>query len=605
MDIFINNRQAVLKKGMSFEFVAENRLFSGSDAFSLSIPFPLKDCKENIDIFGIIFRDDVTPPNLIFDCEIKEGNFHRFGSLAITEINEAEVTCQFLEGRSEQNFFKSLDKIYINELDLGQWPTDFNVTSDPNNVWKPNRYSNICVALPWVNDGTGNMQNKASVETIYDDAGNELVKYRWDVSVSRGISWQPYLLYITQRICSQIGYSFDPAKWMAREDLRYLLICNCLPAAWEFRDFARAMPRWTVEEFFAKLELFLNAEFDIDHRRKSISMEFVSEKLEALPAVVLEDVVDEFSSELDVEDPSCAYKGLKNIVYSDPGYDSWKFYSCPWMLDSGVSIIPYDNVEAIVRDLRDRCKSYSGVPESNTLIHHIYYARQEDAHFIIDAYKQTVIYNEYLKRNLYRYDCRLRPLNLLGGHIVNPSDDAECVELDFVPVRIDETDDARGRVMFLSPGSYQPPVGEADKNAAKHYDYPAAQRVLVAGKPEKNGAFYDKVFIGWYAGVKYRTKPNLPAPAVENIEVANDWSSVTKLPFSLRLNSRDAINSRSYYHINPKKKTSFSFLSHSIPEVRSLFIINGKRYLCEKITATFTEDGMSQLLKGVFYPVEA
>lgn len=37
--------------------------------------------------------------------------------------------------------------------------------------------------------------------------------------------------------------------------------------------------------------------------------------------------------------------------------------------------------------------------------------------------------------------------------------------------------------------------------------------------------------------------------------------------------------------------------------VRSVFHIKGKHYLCEKITATFTEYGMSQLLKGEFYPL--
>lgn len=34
-----------------------------------------------------------------------------------------------------------------------------------------------------------------------------------------------------------------------------------------------------------------------------------------------------------------------------------------------------------------------------------------------------------------------------------------------------------------------------------------------------------------------------------------------------------------------------------------MFIIRGKRYLCEKMTATFTENGMSQLIKGVFWPI--
>ena len=50
-------------------------------------------------------------------------------------------------------------------------------------------------------------------------------------------------------------------------------------------------------------------------------------------------------------------------------------------------------------------------------------------------------------------------------------------------------------------------------------------------------------------------------------------------------------------------KTTFKFIADNIPDVRSVFLIRGKRYVCEKMTATFTENGMSQLIKGVFYPI--
>ena len=34
--------------------------------------------------------------------------------------------------------------------------------------------------------------------------------------------------------------------------------------------------------------------------------------------------------------------------------------------------------------------------------------------------------------------------------------------------------------------------------------------------------------------------------------------------------------------------------------VENLFIIRSKRYVCEKLTATFNSQGMSQLIKGSF-----
>ena len=59
MKIIINGKDAVLKKGTSFEFVAENRSFTGSDSYTLSITFPLRGCPENIAIFGYINRTDI------------------------------------------------------------------------------------------------------------------------------------------------------------------------------------------------------------------------------------------------------------------------------------------------------------------------------------------------------------------------------------------------------------------------------------------------------------------------------------------------------------------------------------------------------------------
>lgn len=55
----INGRSAVLKKDFSFEYICENRLFMGRDGYTLNIVFSLKDCPENIAIFGHINRMDV------------------------------------------------------------------------------------------------------------------------------------------------------------------------------------------------------------------------------------------------------------------------------------------------------------------------------------------------------------------------------------------------------------------------------------------------------------------------------------------------------------------------------------------------------------------
>ena len=59
MKITIDGKTAVLKKGTSFDFVAGNRSFTGSDSYKLSITFPLRGCPENIAIFCYINRTDI------------------------------------------------------------------------------------------------------------------------------------------------------------------------------------------------------------------------------------------------------------------------------------------------------------------------------------------------------------------------------------------------------------------------------------------------------------------------------------------------------------------------------------------------------------------
>ena len=73
---------------------------------------------------------------------------------------------------------------------------------------------------------------------------------------------------------------------------------------------------------------------------------------------------------------------------------------------------------------------------------------------------------------------------------------------------------------------------------------------------------------------------------------------------SMRLRSKLFGSNSQTHRIASNKKYKFSFLAKDVPNVRSLFIIHGQRYICEKITANFTEDGMSELMKGEFWLVE-
>ena len=605
MQIYVNNKLAALKKGTSFEYVSENRMFSGSDGYTLTITFPLKDCPENLAIFGHINRADVVAQKVIFDCEIRDRGFYKFGSITITEISESEVKTQFLEGRSEQNFDKTFDKVYINELDLGS-PTYRSITQiTPSQAWNPNHSSPDFVALPWVNDYSGNIQNKA--EYIVDNAVQGQGHYEWNTQDTTGLSWQPYLLFITKKICEAVGYKADFAPWEESEEHKYLLICNTLPHAWYTPDFARALPHWTVEEYFEKLELFLAGEFTIDHRAQRISFNFTKAVLNATKPVALENVVEEHSTEIKVEEDQCEYSVMKNLVYKECDHDTWKYYSCDWYIKGNAwNIERYDSMRQLL-DANRIHRTWDGRRGRNYRpIDKILYAADCDAYFIIQTVSRKITDIRSVAgriRIFFEYTCRLRPINLFGGRIVNDDEDADQDEIEFVPVRIDDTEAKYGRCMFLSYSGYDEDTG-VEGEAAIAYTFLLSQtdEAIRAGEKEKKAEYYDRIYIGFWDGASYGWG-KLPYPLVEDIVIADDWSNFNYAHFSLRLNNR-YMQDRVGPAVEPTMKTTFKWRSDTIPDVRAMFLIRGKRYICEKITATFTENGMSQLIKGVFYPVK-
>ena len=600
MHIYVNNRLAALKKGTSFEYVSENRLFSGSDGYTLSIIFPLRGCPENLAIFGHINRADVAAQRVIFDCEIRDKAFCKFGSITITEINDTEVKTQFLEGRSEQNFDVTFDDVYINELDLGS-ATDTN-DSRPEYAWDPFINKMKCVALPWVNDYSGNIQNKA--EHIIDDAVQNRSHYEWSADTT-GLSWQPYLIYITKKICEAVGYSPDFSKWEDSEEYKYLLICNTLPFAWYMPGFANALPHWTVEEYFEKLELFLGGEFDFDHRGKRISFAFTQTTLAGKQPVQLENIVAEHSTEVKVEEENCEYAEQKNLVYKDCDHEMWKFYSCDWFIKGWQNrVVRYKSMMELLQANKGYA-TWRGQHGRENRIDKLLYAEDCDAYFVIRAVSRQIQVEMRAGRIYvyYLYKCRLQPVNLFGGRIVSDDEDADSQEIEFVPAWIDDTEDKYGRVLFLSFSAY-----DEDNNTTSEddSDHPFMQThtvsSLAAGERDKKAEYYDRIYVGFWDGSQ-NTMGKLPRPWVEDIEIMDDWSNFSYLHFSLRINNGQQNRRRIIHNIEPKMKTTFKFLADTIPDVRAVFFIKGKKYLCEKITATFTENGMSQLLKGVFYPI--
>lgn len=593
MVILVNGSPAVLKAGSSFEYIAENRLFSGADDYTLAITLPLKDCPQNIEIFGQISRMDVRAKKIRYDCELRCDGFSKAGVITITEISDSDLKAQFLAGRSAQNFDDTFDSVYINELNLGTPPYTDPSKITPANAWNNDALKYTAVALPWVNEESGNIQNLAEYE--------QSKGYYWSEK-TKSLSWQPYLLYITKQICSAVGYSYDFSAWENSGNLRGILICNCLPSAWNVPDYARALPHWTVDEYFEKLGLFLKGDFSIDHKLKKISFAFVDSQVSSKSVVHIENVVDEYSTKITDKKKSSEYLYNKNIAFKDSDHIRWPYMSCKWIVDNPpVEVKSYDTLSALLAAHKGLNTS-SGGNHRGSDWGKMFYAKDVDTYFIpyaVESKKEDVGNGQ--TNTHVRYE--LIPLNSYGPKIVDESEEAESAEIEFVPAHIDFTETKYGNVLFLNPSSFSEDTTASSSGETTDIEESiktGLMNMIEAGNESETAEYYDSIYVGWFTSLD-STGGHLPHPFVENISVRSDWEEYKKLDFNFRVNDG---RYSSLLDIDPTEMATFKFIADSIPDPLAVFNIHGRRYVCEKITATFTEDGMSRLMKGNFYPIK-
>lgn len=256
-----------------------------------------------------------------------------------------------------------------------------------------------------------------------------------------------------------------------------------------------------------------------------------------------------------------------------------------------------------------------------TTVNALLYAKNVDTYYIFRSIGTEYIGSTALG-DRYTQLYVLQPVNVFGsGSVEDDSTDTE--EIEFVPVCIMDTfvskDDDKGYMMFLNPSSFDESSSASTEDssagtrpgAIADYDrdaisQPGPASSISHGRGEKASNYYDEIYVAFWNN--YIVEPEkTPYPIIDGAMVSQDWRDHHMSGFSMRLTGSsvnfDAPLQSQLPQINATQKFKFSWLDTEIPNPRAIFFIRGKRYLCEKITATFSEHGISQLLKGEFYPL--
>lgn len=578
ISLFIDGKRAALKEGLSFDYVFENRSFTDSDGYSMEIVLPLAGSPENLAIFGNLNRLDCGLRRRRMEAELVCVGVRLRGVVTVVDMDESEVKVQFLEGRSAQNFDLSLDDVFINELDLGVFP---DLIDMPGAMLDP--FGDF-VCLPWVNESCGSVINNEIL------TGSDGLVWGKDTLDAGGVSFMPYLIFVAKRVCGALGLSYDFSEWEASGE-RFLLVCNVLPYVWDVRGVARVLPHWSVSEFFEELERVLVAEFDVDLLVGRVSMRFCSDIVDLGEGVVVEDVVDEFSAEVSEDEGGKArFRGVANLLYADRGDEAWGFEQCEWLVsmlkESGHHYVEFGSVEEFYEWARERLGFLMGVGytsrdgERGDDRGYLVYVRDDDAYYMMRVVP-TVFHSIDFSSDTFAYEWI--EVNRFGD-VVYDKDSGNDVVLRCVPARVDVTDEEHGRCLFLSPAAYGEEVEDFDGNEVRQ---PVAYSMLLKGEPDSLPEYYGKLFLAYWDGTNVNGEGKAPCPVVDG-------------RFSLRRRYKG------YYsglRVDPRVVLKVKWIGRSVPNVRGVFYIGGKRYLCGCIKAKFSDRGMSELLEGEFYQI--
>lgn len=633
LNIYIKGMPAAIKAGSSFDFVKENPMFTDADDYSLNIEFPIKDCPQNVAAFGFVNVPGAAVTSDPFDMLIVSGKIRLEGVGVFNSVTETMAKVQFLGRRSADNYKSSLDDVYINCLDLGELPPEYWMAKDVSvkDAWQGHAAGREFVAIPWVNEGTGDIIN--NTRTLSDSDGSPMPSVVpgdnqiWrlpdeaddDPTYRMPLAWMPYLIFIAKKICVAVGYDYDFSAWEASK-WYHLLMCNCVPAQWS-RKWEDMLPGWSVLEFFRNLEPLIEGSFDIDKIRKKIVFHpfagLMNEHVESI-----EDVFDEFSSDVFEKEEECKLISQRFMGYEIPDCKASKMYSCEWLMRyykaHGKMIHSFDTAE----DLRNMAIQKKWASYKS---HHSFgrddmsgecsYVVAEDRYVSPRVILMTVRGHVGDTGIVVPLTAAVRvpsTLNAFGPRCV-PEDEEELDSPDesikLYPAVIDDTDNRRMVFVPLPENSRfesDEPIVDEDNSPIGTAIYDTlTMRYLEAGKKDKTAAYFSGIAVGFWPDPATCVRRGFEIfPIIDYFDMILDWRHWhCDRMWTLSLKSSDG-KFAGIGEVNNRRKFEFSFLSDSLPDPCRVFMIKGHRYLCEKITASFSESGMSQKLKGVFWRLD-
>lgn len=703
MQLLIDNKPVIVKKGTSIRLTRENPAISQNGDYTLDVTLPLSGCLENINVFGIPhYRHQpiVGLADKTFQFALEASLLRLTGTAVVTQVSEEEIKLQLLAGNTELNFDnREGGEKYIDELDLGraydeEWKADTWIPSSFSQNAKntarclhslstlipsaqradqlmhgTNEQTN-CVLFPIYSTADGAFSNRQEIQyfvskknansnPVFDYVGyrfslkNGMREYLPNsnkfyipvVEEAQGLNFtddmrlapQPYLCFILERVLAAIGYELRPKDNCMRQGwLGKIFIAN----ARETIEFCECLPHWTVQDFLTELRNAFGVVIYAEGKKcraVSRSSIYIQSNIKTLY-----NVIDERSVEISADENNTSTSS-GNVSYNHSD-------SVPNRLNIGTA--PYENMEVLrvasAQHIFNSMMGEGGTAEEKEKI----------------ANSSILFYEKYSGS---RYGCfntageseqpnyELREVDQLGPLFRNETYD-EGTTLNIVPAfmgedvpthrhRFDKYPGTEGdgyKGTFYEPkteeptqeeggdmyGFFVPYIVTTDSRVSYTRSKFSLQKYLQDGTgttESSDNATRDIMEVAVNAGqysCKWNSYPddwtnnqqlslNVPYAIGSQYMVDRmDEGNIKKIGLPDHFSLHSAFNSNMINNLNgsiirfdSRIVHQFSFTDREYDPTK-LFIINGRRFACQKLELTINEEGISPLIKGYFFELQ-
>ena len=447
---------------------------------------------------------------------------------------------------------------------------------------------------------------------------------------------QPYLCAILEKILEAIGYTLQPEDNCMREGwLGKIFVANVRETIY----FRECLPHWTVEEFLTELRNAFGVILYVEGKNvKAVSRESI---YSGADYTNIYEVIDERTTDISTEgDNKGTTTGNVSYNFSDV---------VPRLFNTGSD--PYDNmkverVNAITQEnINDRLEN--GTDEQKENIHNsasLFYRKTIGDRYGVFKKTNKAGEEQYILERVDHLGPLFREENYDSGTALNivpcyMREDKPTYRQRFARFHTDDEGNDIYRCDTFLPNTEEPTTEEGGRfngffvpylvtdDSSTAYTTPkfSLQQYIDTGTGEvetSDGSHKDRMEVAVNAGIYLKTY---------NVEPEKEISSLTqtaRIPYPIGARwtfSRTAtdevkqIGTEDFFTLNGKPESKivqtlngsalkydgrivhqFSFTDREYDPTK-LFIINGRRFACQKLELTINEEGVAPLVKGYFF----